>query len=261
MKRFDNKLLRGWYAKLAFSAQYDTAFEALLGEDFTEINEVFGTDAGENLLTALYHCEVLKTVYTQRGIPEHILLDTLSDVVIWTDTWYGMHGELGLMEVGWLQHHFSAKLFRLGRLQFCMGHAHRAIPEAGVAEGDPVLEVHIPADGAMRLDDCKTSIAAAREFFATFFPQFDYRAFTCHSWLLDRTLTQFLSETSNIVQFQTLFTVTHNDPSDAILKYIFRWDATRDTLERFEPQSRLAAAVKPYVLNGGTFYESLGWFK
>ena len=257
----DNTLLRRRYKALAFSEQYNAAFESLLGNTHTEVSETFGTDAKANILTALYRCEVLQATYAKRGIPERILLDTLSDVVIWTDTWYGIHHELGLGEVGWLENHFSAKLYRLGRLQFCMGHAPHAIPEAEIAEGDPVMEVHIPAGGAMRLEDCQASITAARTFFATYFPEFHYRTFTCHSWLLDSTLTRFLNENSNILQFQTLFTVVQNDVSDAILKYIFRWDATRDTLEQFEPQSKLAATVKPYALNGGTFYESLGWFQ
>ena len=257
----DNNLLRGWYKKLAFPSQYDAAFEALLGDTVTDIPETFGNHAGQNLLTALYRCEVLKTVYAERGIPERVLLDTLSDLVIWVNTYATYGDEFGIMEMGWLDNHFSAKLYRLGRLQFCMGAAEHAIPEADVAEGDPVMEVHIPADGAMRLEDCKASIAAAREFFATYFPAFRYRAFTCHSWLLDDTLKQILNESSNIVQFQTLFTPVQSDESDAVLKYIFRWDATRETLPDFEPQSRLATAAKSHVLNGGTFYETLGWFK
>ncbi|MBR2407047.1 MAG: DUF5596 domain-containing protein [Clostridia bacterium] len=257
----DNRLLREWYTRLHFPSRYDEAFAALLGTTATAVNEEFGDTAQANVLTALYRCEQLKQDYARLGLPEQVLLDTLSDVVIWTDTWYSMHEEFGLMEIGWLQHHFSAKLFRLGRLQFCMGTAHHAIPEAGLAEGDPVMEVHIPSGGAMRLEDCKASIAAARTFFAEYFPAFRYETFTCHSWLLDKTLTQFLNEGSNILQFQTLFTVAQNDRSDAILKYIFRWDATRDTLDRFEPQSKLAAAVKPFAQNGGVLYESLGWFK
>ena len=257
----DNTLLRRWYDALSFPAHYDTEFKALLGDTCTEVSETFGTDAKENLLTALYQCEALQATYATLGIPKNILLDTLSDIVIWVDTYATYGNSFGLMEVGWLSNHFSAKLFRLGRLQFCMGAAEHDIPEANVAKGNSVLEVHIPAGGSMRLEDCKASIAAARTFFATYFPKFHYRAFTCHSWLLDGTLAKFLNENSNILQFQTLFTVAQNDTSDAIFKYIFRWDATRDTLEQFEPQSKLAAAIKPYALNGGTFYESLGWFK
>lgn len=257
----DNALLRGWYARLGFSDRYDTSFEALLGDGSTAVDPEFGENAQANVLTALYKCERLAAEYARLGIDESVLLDTLSDVVIWTDTWFSIRQEFGLMEVGWLAHHFAGKLFRLGRLQFCMGCAHHAIPAAGVAEGDPVMEVHIPSGGAMRPEACDASVAAARKFFATYFPEFDYQCFTCHSWLLDDTLQQFLSEDSNIRQFRARFTVVQNDRSDAMLKYVYRWDATRERVAGYEPQSKLAAAIKPYILAGGAVYESLGWFK
>ncbi len=76
----------------------------------------------------------------------------------------------------------------------------------------------------------------------------------------ERHLKQLLSENSNILQFQSLFTVVHNDKSDAMRKYVYRWDATRDRVAEYDPQSRLAA-VKPYILADGAVYESLGWFK
>jgi hypothetical protein len=46
-----------------------------------------------------------------------------------------------------------------------------------------------------------------------------------------------------------------------MLKYIFRWDTTRETLPACEAHGRLATAVKTFVLNGGTGYETLGWFR
>ena len=256
-----NELLRYWYKRLPFDARYDDAFDSLLGEGVTEVCEEFGDNAQANILTALYRAEQLKNTYAELGIGEDILDATLRDIVIWTNTWYGLKQEFGVMEVGWLEHHFSAKLFRLGRLQFCMGyHDFPDIPAANITKGDPIMEVHIPAGGSMKPEDCQASIAAARVFFAKYFPDFHYKAFTCHSWLLDGTLKQFLDDNSNILQFQALFTVAQNDPSDAMLKYIFRWDATREKIAEYEPQSKLAAAVKPYILDGGLVYESLGWF-
>ena len=256
----DNELLRRWYRRLSFPSRYDDAFEALLGERETVVGETFGDDAAANILTALYRCELLQARYREHGIDETVLDATLRDIVIWTDTWYTLSGEFGVMEIHWLDLHLSFKLFRLGRLQFCAGKATHAIPEAGVAEGDDILEVHIPADGPMDLEECKASIAEARRFYAKFFPDHHYKSFTCHSWLLDRTLRQFLGEESNIMKFQSLFTIAHDDVADDVLKYIFRWDAKREQVATFEAKTKLAAAVKQHALNGGTFYCSLGWF-
>ena len=256
----DNNLLRYWYKRLSFPSRYDEAFEALLGDGETAVNEEFGDNAAANILTALYKSDLLQAEYRRHGIDEHILDATLKDVVIWTNTWYSLSGEFGVMETLWLALHFSFKLFRLGRLQFCMGKAEHAIPEADVAVGGLVLEVHIPADGSMKPEDCRDSIAKARSFFATHFADYHYKAFTCHSWLLDRTLRQFLDENANIIQFQSLFTIVHDDVADDALKYIFRWDAKREQVASFEATSKLAAAIKQYVLDGGTLYCSLGWF-
>ncbi len=257
----DNAVLLKWYDRLSFPTAYDATFKTLLQEGGTELPETFGENPQSNLLLALYSCEELEADYTRRGIDGSVLLATLHDIVIWTDVWFGLKQELGLMETGWLCNHLQGKLFRLGRLQFCMGEATHDIPDAAIVKGDPVLEVHIPADGAMTDAACTDSIACARRFFATYFPDFHYRAFTCHSWLLDETLKQFLPAESNILKFQARFIPAHSDASDAMLKYIFRWDTTREMLPACEAHGRLATAVKTFVLNGGTVYETLGWFR
>ena len=66
-------------------------------------------------------------------------------------------------------------------------------------------------------------------------------------------------EASNITAFRGLFKITRNDPSDALLKYIFRWNATREALPSLEAKSSLAKKVKEAALSGARFYESLGY--
>ena len=118
-------------------------------------------------------------------LTEKILVDTMTDIVRWTDIWTDLKGELWLGETGWLSRHLSMKLFAIGRLQFCMAPAEHSVEEKGISVGDPIIEIHIPAAGPLKTEDCLASIAAANEFFGKYYPDYKYKAFTCHSWLLD----------------------------------------------------------------------------
>ncbi len=254
-------IVKHWYSRLPFSDHYRSKFDSLLTEYSSDIAAEFSENPQRNLLAALYRCDRLEQEYRQRGINKTVLLNTLEDIVRWVDIWYDLTGELGLMETAWLSRHFDCRLFALGRLQFCMGSSEHAVPDAGVSEGTPVLEVHIPSSGPLLFEECVRSVAMARRFFAAHFPEYPYRCFTCHSWLLDPTLKLFLKENSNILQFQKLFQVVQNDASDAALKYIFHWNTTRETLPACHAASHLATEIKRYVSSGGTLYESLGWFR
>ena len=98
----------------------------------------------------------------------------------------------------------------------------------------------------------------ARAFFKKHFPDYDYKCFTMHSWLLDDTLKKYLPAESGILQLASLFDPVEKTPSYALLKYIFAWDTTPLNLRYRYPVTSLAAAVQKAVLAGETFYEVLG---
>ena len=261
-----NLVIEKWYNKLGFSGEFDLQFKKALEE--IEISESAAVETFEqtengklNFLTYLYFCEKLKDRYEEKNIPENILMDTLKDIVIWANTWSALKGELYLGECDWLARHLSMKLFKLGRLQFCMGKAEADILKYGVKKGDNVIEIHIPEAEPLTLEECKKSIEKAKEFFKLYFPQFEYKCFTCHSWLLDNTLKEILKPESNIIKFQNMFEPVKNDESYALLRYIFKWDTTKDTLKDAVAKSSFAQKVKDRALSGGKFYETLGVIK
>jgi len=78
--------------------------------------------------------------------------------------------------------------------------------EQKLAPGDPVLDIHIPADGRMSYQECGESLLAANEFFPRHFPEIpSAAAFVCFTWFLDSQLQQMLPPSSNIVSFQREF--------------------------------------------------------
>lgn len=257
-------IIKKWYQKLDFPKIYDTEFYHALSEinisDEISIEkyDVSSKDGKKNLLSMLFMCENLAEKYRERGIRENILRATLSDLVIWTNTWSNLKGELYLGELDWLKRHLEMRLFRLERLQFCMEQAECDIPCRGVKAGDNILEIHIPEGEPLSKEACVQSIEAAKKFFKEYFPEFDYKCFTCHSWLLDASLEKFLKPESNILQFGRMFDAVHIEKSDAILRYLFRWDITRSNLKFVAPTNSFTDAVKRHAMQGGEFYEVLG---
>lgn len=261
------EIIGSWYKELKFPGIYDGDFHDALknikiSDAITAQNyNIFEQDGRRNLLSFLYLCENLEQYYQEKGIDRQILLDTLHDLVIWTNIWTDLTGRLCLRELGWLQMHMSGKLFRLGRLQFALGEAHYAVPERGLKKGDNVIEVHIPEVGPLDREACEQSLAMAREFFAKHFPEFEYQYFTCHSWLLDTSLEELLSENSNILKFQDMFEIVEQDVSDDILKYVFTWNTVRDTVRHKVAASGFAERVKKAALSGFEFHAGYGIIK
>lgn len=174
-------------------------------------------------LTAAYHRGL--------GVPEEVTRRTLADVGRHMAVHQRRRGTPGLTNTWWLSRHFRGILFQLGRLQFertrLGGRTGRALAEAGVADGPgaPVLGVHVPAfSGPLDVQACDASFDRARAFFARHFPDEGYAVATCHSWLLDPQLGEYLAPDSRIMAFQRRFTPawTVEEPDDgSIIGFVF----------------------------------------
>ena len=260
-------IIKKWYKKLGFPEIFDKEFYRALDsmkitDDMTpERYDLDCEDGKKNLMYFLFFCEAVSKKYEERGIPEDIMLDTLRDLVLWTKTWYSVKGTLHLSQLDWLSYHVGFRIFKLGRLQFCLHNAKEDIPQFDIKKGDNVIEVHIPAGEKLDNEECKKSIEMAKEFFKKYFPEFDYKAFVCDSWLLDSDLKEFLSKDSNIIKFGDMFTRIRNNDSNALLRYLFRWDTNEINLRYAYPTSTFAERIRQAVLGGKTFHETLGVIK
>lgn len=261
-------IIEKYYKLLNFGHEYDNEFYDALNNikisdaitiDTYNLQE---SDGKRNLLSYLYFCDAAEKKYKEKNIGCDIFLNTMADIKIWTDVWSDIKNELYLGEIHWLARHMSFKIFKLGRLQFCMGHSEYDIPEKNIFKGDNVVEIHIPDDGRpLKYDECVKSIETAKAFFAEYFPEFEYEYFACHSWLLDKSLAEILSENSNILKFQSLFDIVCNEEADDIIGFTFKWKMTRFQLRNAQPTSSLTKKVKERIMGGGTFYVGLGIIK
>ena len=259
-----SEVIEKWYLKLGFPKEYNREFYKAL--EIYHISDAITIDTYDtecedgmrNLLSFLFMCEALEKHYQALGISQEILMDTLYDLVRYTKIWTSLKGTLYLGELGWLKNHLSGTLFKLGRLQFNMAPAEHSIPEKNILQGEPVLEVHIPEEGPLSPEMADASFLAAEGFFAKYFPEYNYKYLTCHSWLLDPTLKELLKPESNILLFQNRFDLTAKEESYLMLRYIFKWNTNRLNLEDFLPKTNFAAKVKDSVLAGKKFYEVTG---
>ena len=259
--------VRRWYRALSFPSVYDAAFDKALKTvpisdavtvDTYDFDE---PDGKRNLLSFLWFCEDLKDRYAKKGIPDDILMATLSDVVRWTNVWTDRKGERYLGELAWLRRSFTMRLFRIGCLQFAMAEAGLDCPEKGIARGDRVIEIHIPAGVTLTVENCRDAVCRARAFFASFYPEYAAAPILCCSWLLDPSLRELLPPDSRILSFQALFDLIGTKETDSILKFVFRHDTTRFNVRNAVACSAFAERVKRRALEGGRFYAGTGLWK
>lgn len=258
------QICKEWYKKLSFPAKYDEEFykaldEIEISDSITiETYDLKETDGKRNLLSYLYFCEALSERYKEKGIPEQVLLDTLGDLVIWTNVWSDLKDELYLGELPWLGNHMKMRLFRLGSLEFIARKSSVASEAVGLSEGCNILDVHIPNSAPLSPEKCRQSIEMAKAFYAKYFPEFEYHHIVTTTWLLDPTLEQFVGPQSNIVNFRKMFTLIETHETYSAIRYVFKWDTTLENLPNAVCTSSLAEKMKKYVLDGGKLYACSG---
>ncbi len=203
--------------------------------------------------------------HRQRGVPEEISKATFRDFYIWLQDYYDKHGRWGLAGVNWLLLQLRGELYRLGRLQFCGALFGEPVAEGFLPElapipqpGDPVLAVHIPADGKLDHEQCRASYLAALEFFPAHFPEIPFDAFTCHSWLLDPELRKILPESSNIIMFQRDFHIySIQDDDRQMFERVFG-DRPAD-LSQAPRDSTLRRAILDHLQAGNSMHKGIGF--
>lgn len=263
--QFNSKdIILKWYHTLKFDKKYDKDFNMYLESIPIPVDTKIETypinceDGKKNFLAFLYMCEALEQKYKSKGISNEILHDTLHDLVIWSDVWSDLKGQLWLGELDWLSNHLSGLLFKLGRLQFAIQRFEEDVAAFGIQRGAVNIGVHIPAVGPLKPELCKESFSLANDFFAKYFPEITYTFYTCHSWLLDDTLRELLPVESNILKFGDMFKKISREKSDAILKYVFKWDTRRHNLHEVESTSDFSKKVKEHIYNDKDFYSVFG---
>lgn len=214
------------------------------------------------------------------GVDEPVLEDTFSDFATWAQHYEARTGVRGIGELPWMLYAYTGRLFKLGRLMFetqffpfaWYGFAVKGKPlpvllppEQAAAfrggdlvfgPGSPIVNIHIPARGAMDAQAVEASFSQARSFFAA--RKYPSRVGICESWLLDEALASFLPESSNIVQFMRRYEkfplpAAHSSAASYVFGQI-----PVGSLQQAPEQTSLQRAMKQYLLGGGVLADTGG---
>ena len=130
-----------------------------------------------------------------------------------------------------------------------------------LSPGDPVISVHIPATGSLIAEKIDASLQAATHFFRTYYPDYEYKAFVCYSWLMDPQLVDLLGPDSNISKFNMRFQkVTGKSNGNDVFNFVFLKPDMNFSLEELPENTRLEKALKKHYLDGKAIYGMAGYF-
>lgn len=198
-----------------------------------------------------------KEKYERIGIDDKIFFDTIKDISIWCEN----NSNKGLKNYNWIKHHISAKLFKIGRMQYqfytCDKFSldYERLP---FNRGESVIYIHIPQGEKLNYDDCVNSIVQAKSFFCSFFPEYTFRYFFCESWLLYSSNKLFIKPESNISRFSELFNIAYSLDIDVQgTERIF--GKRRLIKSKYPENTSLQKAAKQYILNGGKLGIGIGY--
>ena len=131
--------------------------------------------------------------------------------------------------------------------------------ELMLQRGHSVLSVHIPPNGALTEEICDASYKRAKEVFEKYYPEFDFKCFYCHSWLLDSQLKNFLKEESNILRFQKKYCLFPGITEGRdVFTFVFKSQGV--PIKDLPEQTSLQRAIKSHYLNGKYIYAMDGVF-
>lgn len=214
--------------------------------------------------------------YKEKNLPEEIFWDTMTDIKIWIDDHRARTDEDGVYELHWLMHHMNLNIFKVGRLQYQKLIWYFKTPYnkngIGIKFGDKFINMHIPRGAKLDYDECVKSLDMAKDFFATYFPEFPNNKYACHSWLLYPGNKNFMPEGCNILKFASLYDIIeeNEDPESAYLwlygKKFKNSELIKNRketgsyghIDELPQKTSLQKSTIDFIKNGGIFGEALG---
>lgn len=124
---------------------------------------------------------------------------------------------------------------------------------------DPVIKLHIPAGGGLTEEAVEDALRQGKDFAATYFPDFRYKAFSCYSWLCDPQIIPFVGADSNIGRFCRRFRpLTVRSSGRSVFRFVF--DDEELPVEAIPENTRLSRALKQHYQSGKAVYDMRGFF-
>lgn len=131
-----------------------------------------------------------------------------------------------------------------------------------VKPGDPVVGIHIPSTyvhGPLTEERVEASQEQAKGVLLRCYPDYDWRAFFCHSWLVDPTVGDLVSEGSNLHSFNRRFVPFPGESCVGESVYDFVFGVDKNTpAESLPDKTTLQKQIKSWYLQGGIIRDMSG---
>ena len=189
-------------------------------------------------------------IYKDKGISDEIYFATMKCYTRFIDETSQMTGKLYFDRYWWTTRQAGCHLFRIGELEY----------EMKLIEENIVIGIHIPSDVDFSPSAIDNSLASAKHFFATYYPELSNAEYRCHSWLLDRQLKEMLNDNSNILSFQNRFEIfDEGEIGTDFIEWLYN---TKSTDYAMLPENTsLQKNVKKHLLSGGVIRNAYGRLK
>lgn len=226
--------------------------EETWAEGLDRLKDALGEDPdGFRRLCCMLRCALkIKERYDRLGISERIYIDTMAAFSRFVREHRESFGTYGFNRGSWTPRQVSARLFRIGQLEY----------ELTALEGAPIVSLHIPTDVDLHPEVLVPSIREGLAELYRCFPEYEGKPIYCHSWLMSPLLKEMLPESSNILRFQELFDMTpETTPGNDVLLWVFK--NYKLPKEELPENTSLQRKLKRFYLDGGQFREGIGYLR
>ncbi len=126
-------------------------------------------------------------------------------------------------------------------------------------KGDAVLDVHIPADLPLTPEICQASYERAKQVLPACYPEMNFNAIICHSWMLEKRLEEIQGKKSNVTRFMDLYYgYPLKSSGQAVYSFVFKIPSPMP-VDELPENSSMQRAVKEHLKKGGYIYEKGGY--
>ena len=133
-----------------------------------------------------------------------------------------------------------------------------ASSQLAAASRDTVLHVHIPSGPGFTAAACAQSLREARLFFTRYYPDTEFKAICCRTWLLDPALREIMPAESNMLGLGRLFRLL-TVPGANARQHLERIFGSEVDWRTCVPQTRLQKAAQEFLARGGEFHLTSGY--
>lgn len=212
------------------------------GEGIEELKEYCGDDErGFRILSICMHC-LLRTYdgYMEKGISEKIFFDTAGFIPRFLNEHKRVHGTSAFTWAHWIPRQIAMEEFRIGDYEYEL-----------IDDGEKKkISLHIPSDAELASGD----IEAVYPFLERYYPEYSGAEMFCSSWLLVPALRELLDKDSNIIKFQSRFSVYEVD-EDSLSFMDWVYSSREIPYSELPEGTTLQRNMKKYLLSGG----KIGW--